>query len=47
LDYLSSANVVPSSRLASMAGKAKVNWDNLVNSDRWSSTHAELNALLN
>lgn len=46
LDYLSSADVVPSSRLATMAGKAKITWDNLVNSDRWSSTHAELNALL-
>lgn len=46
LDYLSSADVVPSPRLASMFGKAKVDWDDLVNSDRWLSTNTELNTLL-
>jgi len=46
LDYLSSADVVPSPRLVSMTGKTKVDWDDLVNSDRWLSTNAELNTLL-
>lgn len=46
LDYLSSVEAPPSSRLVKMVGQGKLDWDDLVISDRWLSTSAELTALL-
>jgi len=46
LDYLDSATVKPSSRLSRMKGKSQLDWEALVNSERWISTRAALSTLV-
>ncbi len=45
LDYLELSGVEPSSRLSRMSASQSLNWEDLVNSERWQSTTAALSTL--